>query len=504
MNGFSAGGTGLDNTNYYTAAGTTTVSNVSTYNAFNIFREDNITIQSFLYKGNEVFYDLIGTLPTGLTFDKSNGQISGTPVEFSATKSLTIRAYNAASDFTSLPTADFDLKITEHFEILNETENATSFILHKEGQGRVRSRCMITQEQIDGTDQAAKDIICYVDAGELDLYKSGLKLKANVGKGVCEHFQYFPYYFYQYQYKRSTIGATTTPGFRREFTKTISDGGCVSTAEVITADPGTTATATELSKKQYCASEYTLANKDAPNCDDGEYQLTTTTYAIDSVTTLCTPTPTIETLNCTGKKSNCVAGPAQQDGLDTDFYNSVIISSDLGLNKLWTYAAPITKGYATNLSLANYVNKNKCDVVAGNSYAYNAQYWGDHITNSYTRLTQYTDPFMQSNPFYTFACLDSGFDIRARIRIMVREWDKDFKMTDGIDLSNPGTSVMDVVGTDLFGNNYNNRVDWDDVGAVLPGTCSAPAAGTGGLINTTPSPNTTNFTTQFAFPGAGL
>ena len=49
-------------------------------------------------------------------------------------------------------------------------------------------------------------------------------------------------------------------------------------------------------------------------------------------------------------------------------------------------------------------------------------------------LSKYSDPFVAgSEPFYEFNCLDAAYDTIGRIRLMVRDWDRDFKVTDRID-----------------------------------------------------------------------
>jgi hypothetical protein len=516
---------GVDNLHYYVAQDTTlsSTSTTTTSNAFALYRGDKVTIQPYLYKGDNVTYELIGTLPTGLTFSTTTGQISGTPTEFSDTAQYSVRAFNPATDFTAIPTAIFSLKVYEYMELENATASATSFIMHKEGQGRIRSRCLITQDQIDGTSLNPKDINCYMDAGELDLYNSGLALKANVGKGMCEHIRYAPYFFYQFKYKRSIESsiAQTQPVYPRSFIKIVNNCLDPATTTISASGAATTASAespltitNEINNEQFCASDYSKIDDDYPNCDDGKYEILEQTY--ESVSSVCTLTSSVtSTPSCGGDIKNCVEGPAKETGsLNPPYTTSLISASDNGYNNTWTYTAPISKSFGTNKYLANYTSSNKCDdnnldTVRGNDYAYRSTYWGDHASNSYSNLlTTYLDPFSQTNPFYTFYCLDAAFDIVARIRVITREWNKDFKATSGIDLSNPGATYMDNATLDPFGSNYNNRADWDDAGAVLsivtPAACIAPAAGTGALINTTPTPDTSNYTTPIPFPNSGL
>ena len=53
-----------------------------------------------------------------------------------------------------------------------------------------------------------KDITCYLEAGELDLYFNGLKLGVDSGPALCNFIQMKPYSFYRYQYKKTSAKET--------------------------------------------------------------------------------------------------------------------------------------------------------------------------------------------------------------------------------------------------------------------------------------------------------
>ena len=59
------------------------------------------------------------------------------------------------------------------------------------------------------------------------------------------------------------------------------------------------------------------------------------------------------------------------------------------------------------------------------------------VTNTFYAKPLAADPFLgidaPINPFYTFYCFDDAFDVKARIRMVVREWDRIFS-TDSSDL----------------------------------------------------------------------
>jgi hypothetical protein len=88
----------------------------------------------------------------------------------------------------------------------------------------------------------------------------------------------------------------------------------------------------------------------------------------------------------------------------------------------------------------------------------------------------------QTNPFYIFECLDSARELKARIRMVVRDWDRIFWDTniDGSDNSNlellsdiymtsdpsiNNHARMDYMAIDPDDelSNFNDYLDWDDL-----------------------------------------
>ena len=69
-------------------------------------------------------------------------------------------------------------------------------------------------------------------------------------------------------------------------------------------------------------------------------------------------------------------------------------------------------------------------------------------------------PGYQAQPFYTFNCLDAARDLKARIRLQVRDWDRVFTAGHDIDKTIP-SSLMDDSSIDLWGEDFNNQDDGD-------------------------------------------
>lgn len=119
----------------------------------------------------------------------------------------------------------------------------------------------------------------------------------------------------------------------------------------------------------------------------------------------------------------------------------------------------------------------------GNTYpgalVSNATYVAETKKRGYKATPLAADPFLGNtriNPFYTFYCLDRAYEIKARIRMVVRDWDKVFttNATDKELISdvykNIGARTQDLPSTEeeIPGdpgnyNFYNDMDDWDNL-----------------------------------------
>ncbi len=97
---------------------------------------------------------------------------------------------------------------------------------------------------------------------------------------------------------------------------------------------------------------------------------------------------------------------------------------------------------------------------------------------TYVRKPLAGDPFMglngyKVNPFYTFYCLDTALDIKARIRLVVREWDRIFPTSSSdlellADIFRGASARQDIPFIDEVPDEndpqiaFNDMQDWDD------------------------------------------
>lgn len=90
------------------------------------------------------------------------------------------------------------------------------------------------------------------------------------------------------------------------------------------------------------------------------------------------------------------------------------------------------------------------DYIAGGIHPFNVAGFGFHV-----------------KPYYAFECLDAAEDITAQIRVFVREWDKEFDPTNPyiarLSDVNQSNSLMDGEGDQVYGEEWDDRIDWDDI-----------------------------------------
>jgi len=264
--------------------------------------------------------------------------------------------------------------------------------------------------------------------------------------------------------------------------------------------------------------------------------------------------PASRTISCGGDHLNCVKGPikdlesvyaASSTELNASIYNEVF-------SKEFTYEAsyPEFRGnkryvnYRRNLAnpnidfgdsdqnlvtySTNYISQfggaapeTSFQPLLMDLYSYNLKWGGVYevvsttdpsttvgslnhqsIINGYTARPYAAEPYLgfgdhRVNPFYTFYCFDEAYEIKGRIRMMVREWDRVFptaitSLSYISDIGSLTSSRQDYAygqtsenpGDPDGYNAYNDLKDWDDylfmkrdAGAVTTSTLWEPKSG---------------------------
>lgn len=422
-----------------------TITKVTHNNYFIFERGKNMVLSPSIATGGSLTYTVSPALPGGLTIDSSTGVISGAALMASAKKDYLITASNLGGSSTHV----MAIEVKDFFEIV-EKSGASSALMHKVGDFQVNRKCRVEASDITSLSNGkALDLRCFLDMEEEDLYEVDVKLNLLAGPNICQYVRYEPYYFYSWQ-PHQTTGPTS-----RYPTPTIIRTGCDAKG-----DSGEKPTA------DLCEGNYQYFDDSYPNCDEGKLTYYTESYnqtddPVDSSIKICTLIGTTkETVDCGGKRTACISG-AVRDVMSADQLalnaRNEIISTSAGLDKTYTHSSPIKTGDGSNQRIANGSLKNMCLSSRTDTLAWK------NATAGVSNLR--ASPFAyDSNPYYTVTCLNAAYDIKARIRVVVREWNKTFRISDDVfNQSTTGPTFMNTNDPDpIFSKPYNDIADWDD------------------------------------------
>lgn len=435
---------------------------------------------------------------------------------------------NAASSTTVPPTSSTPSEY--YFKLSNTSASILNYNLHKSGSGNYQVDCKITSTSALSntnyrTDPTTNDITCFFEAEELSLFYSGLNFQVEASQNTCEYIGYMPFSFFDRMPGNSTANVTKKSCDDGVLSTEADDygpaysGGNTTCNEWVDTDiaAGVRNTFSVESDEDLCRFNY--KDGDQEKCDVGVINVTDVRVSVqvDPTTGVRTTSSSssVRTVRCGGKPSNCVKGPISlltdgskytrlleltQTTLNSTFSKQWELPSLMTSNKTTnrTYvnyrrhlantdidfdeSSPITNPY--KLSFSNYktFNPSVMDRYSNNlmmdatTAAADASSW-NIVNNAYRALPYAAEPFIglsgyKTSPFYTFYCLDRAYDIKARIRMVVRDWDRVF----------PDTSDMEYL-SDIFMdtsarqdipeypevtdeqdtiNNFNDKDDWDD------------------------------------------
>lgn len=401
----------------------------------------------------------------------------------------------------------------------------------------IRNTTGLSNDNFRG-DQASNDITCFFEAEELTLYHGGFDIQVNSSKNTCDYVAYTPFGFYDRipgdstatYYQVSCMNDTTTSTHARlaataldQDTRDNTGTGIGCNEWIIHDSYIPQATRQKFTLKDdadLCAFDYT--KRRGENCDIGlitikEIQVTYTPASATRKEEIIE-----REVDCGGTVHACVKGPTKTLRNDATFFTEV---SDTSLNTDFSlkYSYPGLLGQRASVkSYANYRRDLASkEIDYGTSAGLLGSYrgvWADPTfgrtfdpsvldffsnnlmldnntpliddtrwdaeaikSNRYSRRPLAADPYLglsnRVNPFYTFYCLDTAMDIKARIRVMVREWDRIFPTTTtGIanlellsDLNSGISARQDnPLGVEIPGDNdifipYSDLGDWDDL-----------------------------------------
>ena len=411
--------------------------------------------------------------------------------------------------------------------------NSSSYVMHKSGQGFQTADCRVTNKHIV-TDAGGivqdrdtmNDIVCFLDGGEEDLFYQGVNFKIHASPGMCEYVTYRPYGYFNYppfQTSEATVytryadidgdiatncaaGAWSGQGVGTTATDIIQDGGGFNPTQTSPragrlwgetyCEEGTCAgDGDDQPDEPLCIGNHDTgqANQNRPNCDEGSYVINTYVCDIpENPGGPCACTMNTEEISCGGDQVNCAGGPiTATDGLDPteiDTIQGLIMFAFFGMDGLDIIApAPDSRPgrRSGNIFVSNWMSLAEQDpaatlrnCVTDRGFNYDADGWESYnistVTGGVTAFNdvslRFSDPSFGFGRSYEFQCNDSAGDIKARIRVYIRDWNRDFSPSDGIDNLSEGlpgnllaTNKEDTSADNCFGLSCNGLVDWDDL-----------------------------------------
>ncbi len=401
--------------------------------------------------------------------------------------------------------------------------------------GTAFSSDLYISENATAHDLKSYDMSCYLEAEELSMFYNGLSFKIEASKNTCEYVAYAPYSYYDAipgSSGTTYVGLTCDSGTGvsdADITALNSPatwgGGtklsCGYMVDITVPEVSRIQRPIPTDKQKLCAYDYaTNHGGNGQNCDTGIisfmiYNFYDTNPLLGGVQlgSSYVDTPDNE---CGGTIAACVQGAIRKVSPLTGMTRgSEIWSTSLNTDYSATYELPALIGKrsamhdivnyrrglaAPDLNFLDYtyltagtrwadtIYNKAFDPKLMENYAANKYPDGTEIIDApailaksqilgYTNTPYAADPYLGTaarvNPFYTFYCLDRGMEIKARIRMVVRDWDRVFPSTSTnlelvSDVYMGATARQDLpsdqeenTGDPGYYNYFNDKDDWD-------------------------------------------
>lgn len=380
------------------------------------------------------------------------------------------------------------------------------------------------------------DITCFFEAEELSLFYNGFSFDVESSPNSCDYVGYQPFGFFDRipgdssgTYTKVVCTNDTTNGTHVPPVegKTLECGQYISENRI--QENGIEAFIVE-DDEDLCRFNYKDENSEI-KCDIGKITINELQVTYTPPENGAPPQPAKivrekRALNCGGKISNCVKGPVKtvKDSVnaievssvktntihkknyiypelfskaysvksyanyrrhlanrDLNFGDSADIkkTADYFIDSFLPYDGPNSIQYTFDPSVIDRYSRNlKEDGITPIITPPEAVAYGKRNNNRYSVVPYAAEPFLgingyYINPFYTFYCFDKAFDVKARIRMVVREWDRIFPITNAdlellSDIWREGSARQDTYdnfeGTTETSSvfKYNDVEDWDD------------------------------------------
>lgn len=308
--------------------------------------------------------------------------------------------------------------------------------------------------------------------------------------------------------------------------------------------------------QQFCSFDYSYnatANANGqlpPNCDEGVVNfvvvhLAGVTNAAGTVTGFTMTQTSKAPHNCDGNIRSCAGGPMPNemgaDWIKTGSTGRIVSTLDLATTNNYVVKSAYDLKYYTNRYSANFMRQ--CSGIgnfgtdasfSASQNSFNSYIIGDYaskgivFTGSQVKDSNgwdiiplgddpflagidqtaaqaaglnspfYWSPYRQSYPYYEFRCLDNAYDVKARIRLFVREWDRMFNINvqsfayiSDVFRNPSGTAYQDSRTSQTLPNGqsrkWNDILDWDDT-LTFDDSGGSASCSTSSVISTSPFP----------------
>jgi len=355
--------------------------------------------------------------------------------------------------------------------LVHKMAEDTSFNMHK--SGNYEADCELTAPTA-GFDSDTYDytstnyaIDCVLDVEELDLYFKGVEFEMQVDDQLCEYVRYVPYRVLRHQPGSTTktiYNVTCDENCAADATSSAACGETFDSwdgtaTDFQTSDFGTAvADTTKLCHFDYASQNSGSTWQFYPNCDEGEVTVIDVSLSGAAANTCDNATGAVASpIECGGDYLNCLDGAAkEQFGGDMTFTGEIYDNAELeSFSQSWSYSKMFgVDEYSTNMKLANFsricaeplVTKTSGSSLTGGGAGTFSTVVLDGAKVEDIRTSQTTTAtstvgektFAADNlfrgavytkPYYGFYCLDKAYDVKAQIRLFIREWDRSFAST---------------------------------------------------------------------------
>jgi hypothetical protein len=202
--------------------------------------------------------------------------------------------------------------------------------------------------------------------------------------------------------------------------------------------------------------------------------------------------------SCGGDTLNCAEGPGAAIQEGKEFTGTVWTNEDLSpINEEVTIESPYSLGHSTNRYMASYSRVCANTEIKSIPSNYVGTEFRGHEVEELASFTKYFGASVDSDnngsddyivyaehgykgaasdggrprnwnkPYYSFNCLDKSRDVKAQLRVHIRDWDREFTtdsayLTEVSDIKVSAASLMDNSGMYDGDQEWNDYKDWDD------------------------------------------